>query len=555
MTALFRIFVLIWRDQRQPMLRGAALGLLVLLAGVSLLGLSGWFITAAAAAGLAGTGAVFDVFRPSALVRLLALGRTAARYGERVLTHDATLRSLASLRVRLLRSYAAAPYDRLVNLRGPQVLNRLTADVDALDGVPLRLILPVMAGLAAQALSFLAIWHLVGLSVAAWIAVGFVAGAALPLVWAGRAALKPSRRAEMSAQAFRSRFIDLVQARADLAVYGQLVRQKSAVLAADARRQTDRARLDRIERRAGMALSMLGTVVAGGALALGMAMAEAGTITPALAAVGFFASLALMETVGPLRRAMSDLGRMAQAARRVEGGLAPVPVTTAHGIGTAGALAITGLSFRRPGALGPVLHNLTLSVASGETLAIAGVSGSGKSTLLLLTARLLAPTLGQITLGSLALPDWDERALRDQLVLVPQRSALIAGTLREALTLADPHASDATLWAALAAVRLADVIRAKGGLEMRLGPQGAGLSGGEARRLALARALLRRPSVLLLDEPTEGLDTATAAAVLAGLRHHLPDAAILTASHRRVELEWADRILTLPDGRLRDDSI
>lgn len=575
MTALFGIFVLIWRDQRQSLLRGAALGLVVLLAGVSLLALSGWFITAAAAAGLAGTGAVFDVFRPSALVRLLALGRTAARYGERLLTHDATLRSLAALRVRLLRSYAAAPYDQLVRLRGPQVLNRLTADVDALDGVPLRLILPVLAGLAAQALAFLAIWHLVSLAVAAWIAVGFGAGSTLPLVWAGRAALKPSHRAEMAAQAFRSRLIDMVQARADLAIYGQLVRQKQAVLAADLRRQTDRARLDRIERRAGLALAMVGTLVAGGALALGMALAQAATITPALAAVGFFAGLALMETVAPLRRAVSDLGRMAQAARRVAGGLAPkpvatpvasgltrsqpstterapVPVATPVAIGTPGVLQITGLTFRRPGALAPVLHDVSLSVAMGEILAIAGPSGAGKSTVLLLAARLLQPGAGQITLGSLPLADWDDAALRRQLVLVPQRSALMAGTLRAALTLADPQADDATLWAALEAAQLAGVIRAKGGLALRLGPLGAGLSGGEARRLVLARAVLRRPTVLLLDEPTEGLDDATARKVLTALRQHLPAAAILTASHRRIELDWADRVLTLPMRRPND---
>ena len=148
--------------------------------------------------------------------------------------------------------------------------------------------------------------------------------------------------------------------------------------------------------------------------------------------------------------------------------------------------------------------------------------------------------------------DWDDAALRRQLVLVPQRSALVAGTLRAALTLADPQADDATLWAALEAAQLAGVIRAKGGLALRLGPLGAGLSGGEARRLVLARAVLRRPTVLLLDEPTEGLDDATARKVLTALRQHLPSAAILTASHRRIELDWADRVLTLPMRRPND---
>jgi ATP-binding cassette subfamily C protein CydC len=162
-----------------------------------------------------------------------------------------------------------------------------------------------------------------------------------------------------------------------------------------------------------------------------------------------------------------------------------------------------------------------------------------------MVAGLLAPTTGQVLLGSLSVPAWDDEALRRHLVLVPQRATLMAGTMREALTLAGPH-NDAALWAALTAVMLDRVAQAKGGLDFRLGPQGAGLSGGEARRLVLARALLRRPAVLLLDEPTEGLDEATAIRVLTGIRQLLPYAAILTASHRRVELDWADATLTLP---------
>ncbi len=544
MTALWQIFTLIWREQRAAMLRGALLGVLVLLAGIGLLGLSGWFITASAMAGLAGAGAVFDVFRPSALVRFLALGRTVARYGERLLTHDATLRALAGLRVRLLRAHAAEPYDRLVRLRGSQLLNRLTADVDALDGVPLRLILPLASGLLAQVVAFAVVWALVGLAVALWLAVGFVLGAAVTLLWAGRKALSPSSRAETAAQAFRSRFIDLVQTRSDLAVYGQLSVQVQAVLKADERRQADRVTLDRMERRAGLALSLLGTLMASGALALGMAMAEQGSLTPAYAAAGFFAALALMETVAPLRRAVSEVGRMGLAAQRVGETLASAVSAPMGHSGVADALRLTNVEFKRRGAQRAVIDGLGFSVLPGQTLALAGPSGSGKSTVLLMVAGLLTPTAGQIHIGALEVQAWDEAALRAKLVLVPQRASLMAGTLREALTLAGPQ-DDAALWAALRAVALDQVVQAKGGLDFALGPQGAGLSGGEARRLVLARALLRNPAILLLDEPTEGLDEAIAAHVLTGIRRYLPNAAILTASHRRVELDWADTVLDL----------
>ncbi|MGV8985669.1 MAG: amino acid ABC transporter ATP-binding/permease protein [Cypionkella sp.] len=545
MRALWRIFALIWHDERQALLRGALLGVLVLLAGVALLALSGWFITAAAAAGLAGAGAVFDVFRPSAMVRFLALSRTAARYGERVLTHDATLRALSVVRVRLLRVYAAAPHDQLVRLRGAQILNRLMADVDALDGVPLRLILPLMTGLVAQIVSVLALWALVGPQMAAWVGLGIVAGSMVPLVWATRSALKPSRRAETAAQAFRSRFIELVQARADLAVYGQLAGLRAATLAADAKRQADRVTLDRIERRTGLALSLLGTLVAGGALALGIGLAKADVIGPGYAAIGFFAALALMETVAPLRRAIAEVGRMVQAARRVQ--VVSVPAAQSGGqVGVADGLRIEGLGFQRAGARRAVFSGVSLSVGLGETLAIAGESGSGKSTLLLLIAGELAPTKGRITLGALPVQDWAEDALRAQVMLVPQRSSLMAGSIGDALTLGAPDASEDSLWQALEAVQLADVIRDKGGLAAHLGPRGSGLSGGEARRLVLARALLRRPVILLLDEPTEGLDDETARRVLDGIRRYLPDAVIVTASHRRVETEWANKVLDMP---------
>jgi ATP-binding cassette subfamily C protein CydC len=546
MSALWRIFRLILRDQKTALMRGAVLSLVVLIAGIALLGLSGWFITAAAAAGLAGAGLIFDVFRPSAMVRFLALGRTAARYGERLLTHEATLKALTSIRVRLLKATVSAPYDAVVRLRGPQALNRLMADVDALDGVPLRLILPVTAGIAAQLLTFLALWWLVDLRIALWIFVGFLAASTVTLVAAASAAAAASRQEEAAAQGFRSGFIDLIRARQDLAVYGQLVRQGDAVLASDACRQTRRARLDLVERRAGFALSVTGTVVASGALAIGMALTQAGTITPALAAIGFFVSLALMETVGPLRRAMADLGRMVVAAHRVDDSLSMAGNGSSGSLSSESAcLQIENLTFCRSDATRPVLSGVSLELGPGESLAITGASGSGKSTLLLLAARLLPASDGHISVGGVRLEDWSERELRSVLTLVPQRSALMAGTISEALRLGARDATDAELWSVLEAVALASVVRAKGGLDFHLGPMGAGLSGGESRRLVIARGLLRHPQLLLLDEPTEGLDDATALAVLRGIRGYLPEAGILTASHRAVEIKWADRIMAL----------
>ena len=545
MTALWHIFRLILRDQRAPLLRGAALSLLVLAMGAALLGLSGWFITAAAAAGLAGLGAVFDVFRPSAMVRLLALGRAAARYGERLLTHDATLRALESLRLRLLASQLTAPFSQMIRIRGAQALNRLTADIDALDGVTLRLMLPIAAGLGTQILAFAFLWVLVAPAVALWVLGGYMVGSLAIFLWMARISTPLSRRASQAGQAFRTRLIDMIRARRDLAVYGQLVAQNQSVMRAEDRRFDLRRLLDRAERRAGAGLSILGTFVAAGALGIGITLAQAGSITPAQAAIGFFVALALGETIAPLRRAIADLGQMADAARRVWRDLATDTPQEKPGQAEGATLHIANLGLCRMGTTQRIVDALDATLLPGETVAITGASGAGKSTILLACAGLLPIAAGQIHLGGQQISEWNENALRKALTLIPQRSSLMAGTVADALRLAAPQASESDLWRVLDAVQLSAVVQSKGGLSAAIGPRGDGLSGGEGRRLALARGILRGPKVLLLDEPTEGLDDITARAVLIGIRNELPKAAILIAAHRDVETSFADRLIHL----------
>jgi ATP-binding cassette subfamily C protein CydC len=214
----------------------------------------------------------------------------------------------------------------------------------------------------------------------------------------------------------------------------------------------------------------------------------------------------------------------------------------------AGLLA-QGLTYRREGAARAVIAGLDLAVAPGETLALTGPSGAGKSTTLALLAGLIPASGGRIAIAGHALAQWPESALRAHLALLLQRSALIRGTVRQNLALAAPEADDATLQRALDHAALWQAVAPRGGLDLMLGDRGAGLSGGEARRLAVARVLLRKPLILLLDEPTEGLDGPTADRVLAGIRAALPEAAIVVAAHRPRERAWADRVLALASAQ------
>ncbi|NPD16828.1 ATP-binding cassette domain-containing protein [Xinfangfangia sp. D13-10-4-6] len=557
MRALWQILCLMQAGQRRSLLRGAALSVLVLVMGVALLGLSGWFITAAAAAGLAGAGAVFDVFRPSAGVRFLALGRTAARYGERMLTHDATLRALQSLRLEVLAGFLVAPWSRVVRLRSSRAVHRLIGDIDALDGLVLRLLLPVLAALLTQALAFLALWWLVDLRMALVVVLPALAGAMLIVAIEARRTAPLSRRMAAAAEAMRMRLIDLIRARDDLAVSGRLPVQAEAVTRAEARRRDLAQILMQRGRNAGAALSLVALVSAAGALWLGLDLAQAGQISPARAALGFFAALALAETLHPLRRACADIGQMRDAARRVVAGRA---VSSARSCLKAGpdvgkplagisdgqpVLEIRALALRAADGQGrQLLSGFDLRLMSGARMALTGASGSGKSTLLLAIAG-LHPFHGQILLAGQPLASYEESTLRQLVTLVPQRPALLAGTIRDNLRLAAPEAPDSALVAALQTVALWPQLQGRGGLDYRLGSRGAGLSGGEGRRLALARAVLRQPRLLLLDEPTEGLDDATARQVLAALCDRLPRTAVLMASHRGAEREMAQQIVAL----------
>lgn len=539
MSALLPFLRLMWRDQRAALLRGLVLSLLVLLAGIALLGLSGWFITAAGIAGLAGVGAVFDIFRPSAGVRFLALTRTISRYGERMLTHDATLRVLAGWRVRLLAALAAADWPVQAQLRGGQALNRLTSDVDALDGLAIRLVFPLIAGTGALVITTVGLWWLALPQVALWILSISLAGIAVGWLSAGRAAVREADQAEAARQTLRAGVIDHLRGRALLAVEGRLSEARRSLLQDDKAARRAALRLADIEIGLETLLLALQALMAAGALLIAGDAVLDGRLGSAQAALVFFVALAMAEVMAPLSRAIGEFGRMRGAAVRLQ----PMMETTSVALrpqvpaSPFGGLRLQALEAGRHGVA--MLMPVTLHVAPGEIVALTGRSGLGKTTLLDTIAGVLSPVSGAMAMADGAV---DEAALRQILGYFPQRPALTSGTIAQTLKLAAPDASTAEMVAVLQAVALPMP------LERQLGEAGQGLSGGEARRLALARVLIRRPKILLLDEPTEGLDIETAAKVMTGLRGYLPGAAILIASHRFTERDAASRVLLLEPG-------
>lgn len=534
------VFRLFWQERRGGLLAGAVLAAVTVLAGIALLGVSGWFVTATAIAGLsAATAMAFDVFAPAAAIRFLAMSRTAARYFERLQTHDATLRVLAGLRVRLFRGFAAPGAARALSFRPARLLFRLTADVDALDTIYLRVLVPGAVALVAGfttliILGFLS-WPL-ALSVAAAI---MLPGILIPVIAARRAA-RPARRRAHAQEALRARTVDLVAGQTELALAGELNAQRARVGDADQRECLSDIALNRIETNTGFGFDLVTALILSGVLLGGASLVEAGTITAPLSALALLIAFAALEPFAALRRGALELGRTILAARRLGPRLDAKPASAfapdapASGL----ALCLDNVTMRYDGRTAPAIANISLAVTAGEKVAIIGASGAGKSSIMALFAGEATPASGHV------------QALAA--TLLTQRTELFQDTLRANLKLAAPSASDETLMAALDAAGLGETVRAlEAGLDTDLGERGLGLSGGQARRLALARLLLRDTPVWLLDEPTEGLDGNTARDVISRINERARTGqTLLIATHIRREAEIADRLMIIDSGRI-----
>ncbi|MEJ1991690.1 MAG: ATP-binding cassette domain-containing protein [Maritimibacter sp.] len=546
MKSTLRLSRRIWHEARWPFRLALIMSLAAGLSAIGLLALSGWFVTATAAAGLAGIGIAFDVFAPSAGIRALAFTRTAARYGERLTGHQAALSGLARLRVALFRAEAAAapnPKSRVADR-----LALLSADIDAVEGLTVRAVLPLLAGALALIGTAALVWAVAGGAIAAALAganlLGFLAASAISL-WR----VAPSARAAETARlTLRHASLDAIHHRSNLTAEGGLNAARTALHREADSLRLARHRLTDAELIAG-SLANLGTL-AGLTLAFALSAnaAVAGTLAVPQILLVSLAALGFGEVQRGLAGAMLEFARAARSAARIDRALthAPEPCAAhaATPVAAAPLIELASAAPARPGLTGSLLTPVSLQLDPGESLQLIAPSGTGKSTLLAAIAGRAPLASGEVRLAGVALEDWPEPDLRQRLMLVSQRPHLIGGSLRDNLALAG-DVSDEQMLAALEAVQLADTVAGKGGLEAQLGERGAGLSGGEARRLALARALLRQPDILLLDEPTEGLDASTAEAVLSGIRAALPQAALIIATHRPEDFTGATQMVYL----------
>ncbi|WP_294392915.1 ATP-binding cassette domain-containing protein [uncultured Sphingomonas sp.] len=517
------------RHRQHRLLRRAALfAMLVATSSVLLLGLSGWFITAAAGAGLAGVAAAqaFNYMLPSAGIRLLAIVRTGARYGERLASHEAAFSALARIRPALFRALAAAPGGRALAVTTGEATARLVQDVDAIEARFVRLPAPwsVAAALASGvALTALGGWW-AALSTALCLAMLLIATHLLT-----RRLAAPGRQVQQAAGALKEEIAGLCEAAPELRCYAL------EAWAADRAQVRSRSLADAQHAQA----RMLGWLELFQATAIALAAILAALLSHAaggpIAALAALAAAMTVDGASPLLRSFAQRSAVEEATARIDAILqGATPRRPEQEMAVAPTI---DLILHRPHRLHP-----------GERVLIGGRSGSGKTTLIegMLGLRLLESERVRIAgKDAAAIPDAVRRRCFGW---SPQDAALLSGTVRDNLLLARPDADEAALWAALHDAALDQRVRAlPQGLDSWVGENGARLSGGERRRLSLARAYLADAPWLLLDEPSEGLDAATEALVRSRLANRLARTGqgLILTSHSPALAALADRVIPI----------
>ncbi|MFF0746826.1 thiol reductant ABC exporter subunit CydD [Streptomyces sp. NPDC004111] len=526
------------------------LGSLALGSAVGLMAVSGWLISRASE-----QPPVLYLMVAVTATRAFGIGRAVFRYAERIVSHDAVLRMLADMRVAVYRRLERIAPAGLRRTRRGDLLSRLVADVDALQDYWLRWALPAGAAVVVSvaAVGFTG-WMLP--EAGAVLAVGLLlAGVAVPLV-SGAVARRAERQLAPARGALAVRVADLLGGVGELTVAGALRRRTAAVREADAVLTSIAARgASATALGGGLSALVCGLTVVGAAWAGAQAVAD-GRLAGVQLAVVVLTPLAAFEAVTGMPLAVQYRQRVRRSAERVYEVLdAPVPVREPQVPGTLPEVVfpveVRGLSARYAGQERDALSGVDLTLEAGRRIAVVGASGAGKTTLAQVLLRFLDAGAGTYTLGGVAADSLDGDDVRRAVGLCAQDAHLFDSSVRENLRLARTDADDDQLWDVLGRARLRQWVEAlPDGLDTLVGEHGARLSGGQRQRLALARALLADFPVLVLDEPAEHLDLATADALTADLLAATEGRTTVLITHRLQGLEAVDEVVVLDEGRV-----
>lgn len=527
----------LWRLARLLGLRPArlagpvVLGALAVTSGAALVGLAGYLICRAAQ-----RPPILSLTVVIVAVRGLALTRPLARYFERLRAHDLAFRSLGRVRTRVFERIEPLAPAGLEAWRDGELLSRMVGDVDELQDLALRLLVPLGVALvsgAAIVTGVAVVWP----AAAGLLAAGLACAALLPPALAARVAARHRRRQARLRARLVADLVDAIGAGEELWLNGADGRAAETIAADD----RELVRVSLRDAQGAGAAGALGVAVAGlttvGMLGATTAAAAGGALSPLLVAPLTLIAMGAFEAVLPLSAAARHLPSVLSAGRRVLD-LVDRPPVVADPAEPAGPpvrpldLALRGVVVERGAHRSKVLDGVDLDLEAGERMVVAGPSGAGKTTLTHLLVRFLERRSGEATLGPHDLRALRQDDVRAAVLLCEQEPHVFDSTIRENLAFARPGSPDERLREALGHAGLLDWVDSlPAGLDTLVGERGRALSGGQRQRLALARAFLADPAVLVLDEPTAHLDEATAAALLDDLWASAGGRSVLLVTH------------------------
>lgn len=544
-------YLALYMRHKWMLILGVVLAIVTLLASIGLLTLSGWFLSASAVAGFAGLYS-FNYMLPAAGVRGTAITRTAGRYFERLVSHDATFRVLQHLRVTTFSKLLPLSPAGLARYRQGELLNRVVADVDTLDHLYLRVISPMVGALVVIVVVTLGL-SLLDASIA--LVLGGIMLLTLcllpPLFY--RAGKPTGENLTRLRGEYRQQLTGWLQGQAELTIFGASRRYRARMENTELNWHEAQRKQSELTALSQALMLLIGGIAVMAILWLASGGVGDNTQPGPLIALFVFCALAAFEALAPVTGAFQHLGQVVASALRITQITGQQPEvqfsTAATDVPEQLALRLADVSFAYHGQAQPALDNINLTIPAGAHVAVLGRTGCGKSTLLQLLTRAWDPAHGQILFNDMPLKEMSEPALRKTVSVVPQRVHLFSATLRDNLLLAAPGTADDELRAMLEKVGLHKLLDDEG-LNSWLGEGGRQLSGGELRRLAIARALLHNAPLMLLDEPTEGLDATTERQILDLLEKEMQGKTVLMVTHRLRGLADFDQIIVMDNGQI-----
>ncbi|MCO6556175.1 MAG: cysteine/glutathione ABC transporter ATP-binding protein/permease CydC [Gilliamella sp.] len=543
MLAILRPYIALYKHYFGQILLGLFLSILTLFASVFLLSLSGWFLASTAFVGVAGL-YTFNYMLPAAGVRAAAIIRTAARYMERLVDHNTTFKILAYLRTLAFRKILPLSANQLAHYQRADLLNRFIVDIDALDHLYLKLFSPIVTALVTIVVLFVGLAN-INLPIALIITIILTTTLLVVPVIFYQAGKQLGKTLAKQQSEYRLLLINYLQGQAELILFNAQPRYRAKLDELESNWLYNQQRQSTL-----MALSSaLIVLIAGFLTLLVLWLITQYTLSP-LVALFVFVSLASAEILMPIPGAFIFLGQVLTSATRTTAIFNQTPdiqfVSKGKAIDlTTAKLKFEQINFSYPNQPFAILTDFSLTVEQGEHIGIIGKTGCGKSTLLSLVNRTWEVSSGNIYFNDTPINQLDEKTLRQAIAMVPQVITIFSETLRQNLLIGNPNATDQQLIEVLHQVELDKLLTTEQGLNMLIGQGGRTLSGGEIRRIGIARALLHNSPLILMDEPTESLDQRTEQQIIQLIKQTCKGKTLIMVTHRLTDNPLFDRIISL----------